>query len=309
MRSAILWIFSSALTFAQIGTSTITGRVTDSTGAVVPNVSVLVVNTETNFQFTATTNQEGLYRVQSLQPGPYRVTFTASGFKKLVRDNIDLRTGDVLAVEGSLEVGSVTESVEVKAAAPLLETETSATGTVAEGKFLYTLPTMQRFTNNTLNYVPGMTDEGYTWGETLDAFHVAGARGTPAFFDDGVNGQSPLSQGTTMKVPLNSVAEIKVLTTALPAEYGHSAAGAISVVTRTGTNALHGEAAIWGQTRSMVHRRFFDMYRTSQSILGYPTGLNTFVIFPDFNLSGPVWLPKIYNGKNQTFFFLSYQKS
>ncbi len=307
-RSFATLLFGATLASAQVGTSTITGRVTDSTGAVVPNVNILVVNTDTNFHFKAVTNEEGLFRVQSLQPGPYRVTFEAPGFKRVVRENIDLRTGDVLPVDASLEVGSTSESIEVKAAAQLLETETSATGTVAAGKFLYTLPTFQRFTNSTLNYVPGMTDEGYTWGETLGGFHVAGARGTPAFFDDGVNGQNPSDQSATVKVPLNSIAEVQVLTTALPAEYGHSAAGVISVVSKTGTNSLHGLANLFGRNRDMQHRRFFDIYRMSQPMPGYPKGRSAFTLFPDINLSGPVWIPKVYSGKNKTFFFASYQK-
>ena len=312
MRLALIRIglvlMLTAAAAAQIGTSTITGRVTDPTGAVVPNVKVLVVNTDTNFMFNATTNEEGLFRVQSLQPGPYRVTFQAGGFKRFVRPNIDLRTGDVLALDTTLEVGAVSDSIEVQAAAPLLETETSAAGEVAEGKFLYTLPTFQRFTNSTLNYVPGMTDEGYTWGETLGGFHVAGARGLASFFDDGVNAQNPSDQSATAKVPLNSVAEVKVLTTALPAEYGHSAAGAVSVVTKTGTNVLHGEAAMFGRTRVMQHRRFFDQYRMTQPMPGYPNGRSAFVLFPDAYVSGPVWIPKIYNGKNRTFFTVSWQK-
>ncbi len=307
-RIVLALLLASAIASAQIGTSTITGRVTDPSGAVVPQVRIVVVNTDTNFNFTATTNEEGLFRVQSLQPGPYRVTFEASGFKRLVRQNIVLRTGDVLAVDASLEVGATAESIEVQAAAPLLETETSAGGEVAEGKFLYTLPTFQRFTNSTLNYVPGMTDEGYTWGETLGGFHVAGARGTAAFFDDGVNAQNPADQTATAKVPLNSVAEVKVLTTALPAEYGHSAAGAVSVVTKTGTNVPHGEAAMFGRSRVMMHRRFFDRARMTQPTPGYPNGRSAFVLFPDAYLSGPVWIPKVYDGRNKTFFTVSWQK-
>ncbi|MCC6856997.1 MAG: carboxypeptidase regulatory-like domain-containing protein, partial [Bryobacterales bacterium] len=110
MRTGLVLVLTSAA-LAQIGTSTITGRVTDPTGAVVPEVKVLIVNTDTNFQFTATTNQEGLFRVQSLQPGPYRVTFQAAGFRRVVRQNIDLRTGDVLAVDAALEVGTTSDSI------------------------------------------------------------------------------------------------------------------------------------------------------------------------------------------------------
>jgi hypothetical protein len=163
--------------WAQIGTSTITGRVCDPTGAVVAGVNVTVVQTGTNFTFTAVTNNEGLYRVQSLQPGAYKLTFESAGFKKAVREDIELRTGDTLAVDMSLQVGNVTESIEVTGAALLLETETSATGTVMSGNVLYDLPLYQRFVNSTMNLVPGMTTGGYAYGGGLGSYHLAGPEG------------------------------------------------------------------------------------------------------------------------------------
>src|ERR1035437_8296065 len=123
--SLIVLMGLASLLQAQIGISTLTGRVTDPSGAVVTGVNVTIVNTDTNFQFPATTNQDGLYRVPSLAPGPYRLTFEAAGFKKLVRQDITLRTGDVMAVDISLALGNVSDSVEVTGAAPVLETETS----------------------------------------------------------------------------------------------------------------------------------------------------------------------------------------
>ena len=150
---ALTVLFFSSVTFGQIGTSTITGRVTDTTGAVVPRVQVSIVQTSTNFQYSAVTNEEGIYRVPSLQPGQYRVSFEAAGFKRLVRDDVELRTGDVLAVDVALQVGVVTESVEVTGATPLLETETSTTGTLVAGAVLYNLPLYQRYINSTLNLV------------------------------------------------------------------------------------------------------------------------------------------------------------
>jgi Carboxypeptidase regulatory-like domain len=122
--------------WAQIGTSTITGRVTDSTGAVVPNVKILVVQVSTNFTSTGVTNNDGIYRILSLQPGQYKVTFEGSGFKK-ASETVELRTGDTLAVDVALQVGSLTETVEVTGASALLETETSATGSVVTGQVLY----------------------------------------------------------------------------------------------------------------------------------------------------------------------------
>ena len=121
----------------QADTGVITGRVVDASDAAVPNVQISIEQTETNFHFTSATNNDGIYRIQSLQPGPYRVTFEAPGFKRLVREPITLRVGDVLPVDATMQVGAVTESVEVKAEATLLETETSATGTVTEGDTLY----------------------------------------------------------------------------------------------------------------------------------------------------------------------------
>src|SRR5947207_2082384 len=122
---------------AQIDTGTITGRVTDPAGAAIPGVQVSLVQTETNFRFSAVTNAEGIYRVQSLQPGTYRITFEATGFKRGVHEAVELRVGDVRPVDASMEVGTLTESVEVKAQGVLLETETSGTGTVTEGGTLY----------------------------------------------------------------------------------------------------------------------------------------------------------------------------
>src|SRR4051812_15903642 len=106
---ALTLVLFATLASAQVGSSTISGRITDPTGAVVPRVNVSIVQTETNYQFTAVTNEDGLFRVPSLSPGTYRVTFEGAGFKKTVREGVDLRAGDVLAVDTMLQVGNVTE--------------------------------------------------------------------------------------------------------------------------------------------------------------------------------------------------------
>ncbi len=314
MRSRVQLLLISALlaavtAYSQIGTSTMTGRVTDTTGAVVPNVAITVVQTGTNFTFNAVTNDEGLYRVQSLQPGLYRVSFEAQGFKKAVRDNVELRTGDTLAVDMALQVGNVAESIEVSGSVALLETETSATGTVVSGNVLYDMPLYQRFINSTLNIVPGMTTGGYAYGGGLGAYHLAGQRaGAIGIFEDGVNGNDQGSGTETTKPIQNAIAEVKVLTTVPPAEYGHSAGGVISAVKKTGTNEYHGMGSFYGRSRRMQHRLFFDRLRTSQPTPGRPNGVPTFFMMPDANLSGPISIPKVYDGKNKTFFFFGFQR-
>src|SRR5689334_9219779 len=122
LRHAAILIGSAVLAWSQVGTATINGSVTDPSGAAVASVEVTVVNLDTNFTFTVLTNTEGLYRVPSLQPGPYRLTFRSAGFKQLVRDGVALRTGDVLPVDAKLEVGGLTESIAVNATATLIET-------------------------------------------------------------------------------------------------------------------------------------------------------------------------------------------
>ena len=294
--------------FAQIGTATITGRITDPTNAVVPGVEVTVVNPATNFTFTAASNDQGLFRVQSLQPGAYRVTFKASGFKTVVREGIDLRIGDVLALDTALEVGAVAEQVEVTGKPPLLETETSATGTSVEGATIYKLPIYQRWVNSTFQLSPGMTQGGYAWGGSLGGYHVAGQRASSiGYFEDGVNAQDQMSGSTNQNTIQNSIEEVKILTTALPAEYGHSAGGIMSVVKKTGTNSFHGLASAYGRSRSMAHRRFFDKCKTSQKDLGC-VPQDAFFLQPDGNGGGPVVIPGLYNGRNKTFWFVGYQK-
>ncbi|MBM3784874.1 MAG: TonB-dependent receptor [Acidobacteria bacterium] len=307
MKSRAHWILAAALSsaaaFGQIGTSTITGRVTDSTGAVVPNVNITVVQTSTNFTSTATTNGEGIYRVLSLQPSVYRITFESSGFKKIIRDNVELRTGDTLAVDSVMQVGQVTESVEVTGAVAALETETSATGAIVTGEVLYDLPMYQRFVNSTMNLVPGMTTQGYAYGGSLGAYHLAGQRaGAIGIFEDGVNGNDQQGGTETTKPILNSIAEVKVITTLPPAEYGHSAGGVINAVKKTGTNELHMMGSWYGRTRRMQHRLFFDRDRTSQQ------GVPSFFMMPDTSVSGPILIPKVYDGRNKTFFFFGFQR-
>jgi carboxypeptidase family protein/TonB-dependent receptor-like protein len=300
----------TAPSFGQISTGTITGTVTDPQGAAMPNVVVTAVQTETNFESRTVTNSEGLYRIQSLQPGLYRVTFESAGFKRVVQSALDLRTGDVLPVNVKMEIGQLTDSIQISAQGTLLETETSASGSLTEGDTLYKMPLYQRYVLNALNLNPGMTQNGYSYGGSLGGFNIAGQRSTgTAVFEDGVFGNDPQSStGTDIKPVENSVDEVKVLTGTLPAEYGHTTGGVVSVVKKGGTNSLHGMAADLGRTRMMTHRQFFNLYKTSDPQPGAPDGVPAWFMQPDASVSGPVVLPHLYNGRNKTFFFFAYQK-
>ena len=300
-RCAAAFLSLVAAIWGQIGTGTITGRITDSSGAVIPAASVTVVAADTNFTFKATSNEDGLYRVLSLTPGKYKVTVEAQGFKKSIHD-VELRVGDTLAIDTTLQVGSMSEAIEVSSAATLLETETSATGSVVAGSVLYDMPLYQRYINSTMNIVPGMTSGGYAYGGSLGNYHLAGQRaGAIGIFEDGVNGNDQQGGTETVRPIQNSVAEVKVLTTVPPAEYGHSAGGVISVVKKSGSNDIHGMASFYGRTRSMQHRLFFDRNRSSAATSARPNGQSVFFMQPDANVGGPIV-------KNKTFFFIGFQR-
>jgi hypothetical protein len=154
-----------------------------------------------------------------------------------------------------------------------------------------------------------MTSGGYAYGGSLGSYHVAGQRsGSIGIFEDGVNGNDQQSGTETIKPLQNSVAEVKVLTTVPPAEYGHSAGGVISVVKKSGTNELHGMGSFYGRTARMQHRLFYDRERASQPRPGRPNGLPTFFMQPDANIGGPIVIPKVYDGRNKSFFFFGYQR-
>jgi hypothetical protein len=293
-----------------MSTGTITGTVIDPQGAPMVGVKVSVIETNTNFQVASETNASGYYRIESLQQGDYQVTFAIPGFKTLVQSGLKLKVGDVLPVDATLQIGQVSEQVQVTSKALLLETETSSTSTVTEGDTLYKMPLYQRYVLNTLNISPNVTMNGYAYGGSLGGFNVAGLRSTgTTVFEDGVFGNDPvLSTGTDIRPVENSVGEVQLVTGTLPAEYGHSSGGVLTVAKKNGTNDYHGEASDLGRTRSMTHRQFFNLYRTSQAQPGAPDGVPAWFMELDGSLAGPISIPKIYNGKNKTFFYFGIQK-
>ncbi|MEO8370901.1 MAG: TonB-dependent receptor [Candidatus Solibacter sp.] len=281
----------------------ITGRVLDTSGAVVLGAAVTVTQVDLNFDSATVTNEEGLYRVQSLRPGPYRVTVVAAGFQRLIRAGIDLRTGDTLAIDCTLKVGTANETVEVTSEVTLLQTETSSTNLVMNGDYYYSLPIYQRRPLSILYFTPGVSLPYVSNGAiaTIGNFHINGGRSSDiGYFEDGVM--------TTQDTMMGSIEEVKVLTTVPPAEYGHSAGGTVTVVKKFGTNKFHGMLSEFGRTRRMTHRKYFDQYRNAQTYPGHEVGDSYWFHMPDMNVTGPVYIPKVYDGRNRTFFMFAAQR-
>ena len=307
-------VFASLLTasaWAQIDTATISGRVTDASGAVVAGATITVVDVDTNFTSDSKTNAEGLYRVPSLRPGPYRLTASNPGFKTYVREGLDLRVGDNLEVNVGLEVGGATESIKVTAEASQLQTETSSSGAVMEGAYLQQLPLYQRYVEATFLLVPNIDGAGLTYAGNLQGWHIDGLSDVKiGFFQDGTYAVAN-NNGTvyTAQTIQSTVEEVKVIGSVLPAEYGHSGGGAMIAVQRTGTNALHGEISEFGRVSAMQQRKYFDLGKLGQELPGQTTAPPSELFMqPNATLSGPVYIPKIYNGKNRTFFVFAVER-
>jgi hypothetical protein len=311
MRISAFWTLIVALLLAlplcaQIDNGNITGRVTDPSGAVIAGAQVTVTQTEMNFESVAATSAEGIYWTRNLRPGPYRLSIVAQGFKKLTREGIDLRVGQTLEVNGALEVGALADSVEVTSAAPLLETETSSTGATVAGDYFYSFPNYQRNVTAVLFYTPGISFTVGAYTGRFDNIKVDGlANSTIGVFTDGALSVSAGQTSATEAID-NTVEDIKVLTTTLPAEYGHSMGAVISVVTKNGTNQLHGLMSEQFRTALMQQRKFWDQYKVNQAPPNWPSQPGLWVMNPDAMMSGPVYIPKIYDGRNKTFFLFAW---
>src|SRR5450432_3032691 len=314
MRTLLLrffWIaFGLALTvlsaMAQTTTGSIVGLVTDTTGAAVPNASVTVTRVDTGNATKTTTNISGNYVVTPLQAGPYSVTVEAQGFKKSVSGGITLNLQDRLAVNVSLEVGQITETVEVQGTAALLQTDTSYLGQVVDSQKIVDLPLNGRFftrlavlTAGAAPTAPGARDE------RTGGFSANGVRPYQNnYLLDGIDNNS-LSEDLTNEASFvvgpspDAIQEFRVQTNSMSAEFGRSGGAVLNVTIKNGTNEFHGSVFEFLRNSKLDAKNFFDP----------PTGPTPPFKQNQFGASagGPVWIPRAYNGKNRTFFFVDYQ--
>ena len=163
------------------------------------------------------------------------------------------------------------------------------------------MPLYQRHSRAVLYLTPGVNASGLAYAGSLGGFSInGGATGNIGYFEDGMYGVQPSGTNTTDTI-LSTIEEAKVITTVLPAEYGHSAGGAIVIVKKSGTNQLHGGGGVLFREGPMQHRRFMQPATFEQ------TGNSLHFYQPDFNIGGPVYIPKVYNGRNKTFFMFAGQ--
>lgn len=295
---AVLALCAGSISIAvaqQSGSATLVGTITDPTGARIPGAQVVVVNVETSFRSETKANGEGDYYVPYLRPGAYQITVNAAGFKRFVREGLVLRTAETPRVDIVLEVGATSEQVLVTAAAPLLATETSTAGAIMGSETILSIPVAQKRANKLLLYFPEASGSS--------GYHVMGQRQRSiAYTLDGVSGKVPgtgasFGVNDSIHSVLDAVQEAKVTTTGMPAEIGHAAGGALSLVFKSGTNDLHGSFEDRIMDGKFIHRFYLQQAHNVS-----PARFQ----FIDATASGPVVLPKLYNGRNKTFWLSAY---
>ncbi len=294
LAAAAFWIaFAGVASAQQSGSATLVGTIADSTGARVPAAKVTVVNVDTSFHSETQASSVGEYYVPYLAPGSYRITVEAAGFKRFIRDGVALRSGETPRIDIVLEVGATTEQITVSAAAPLLATETAAAGQILANDTIEAMPIAQKRASKLLLYFPGAGGSS--------GFHIMGQRQRAIGYTlDGVNGKVPatgaaMGVNDSLNTVLDAVEEAKVTTTGMSAEVGHSAGGSLALVFRSGTNDLHGSLEDRYINKSMIQRHYLQMDKQTNPFSFQEV---------DGVASGPVYLPKLYNGKNSTFWLL-----
>jgi hypothetical protein len=289
---------------AQQGRGSISGSVVDASGASVPGASVHLVNTGTNASTALTTNEEGYFTAPALPVGQYNVTAEKIGFKRTTQNNITLQVDGHISLNLRLEVGATTESVEVTAEAPLVDAGSATVGKVIENRRITELPLNGRSALALVMLTPGVksqagpTNSGFVdRGTALSAISINGGPSSMnSFVLDGGNNNSAFLADVNVNPTVDAVEEFKVQSNTMSAEFGFTAGGVVNIVTKSGTNRFHGAGTYFVRNDAFDARR---AYTASKEVFRYHQYGAT--------LGGPVILPKLYNGKDRTFFFFNYE--
>jgi hypothetical protein len=264
LMACLLLVASPLRLPAQEFRATLTGQVTDPTGAVVANATVTAVNSETGSTYTNVTSSAGVYYIPYVVPGTYTVTVKAEGFKTAIQDKVLLLAGKYFGQNFKLEVGSFHETMEVTTAPPLLETENASGGTILDEKILQNVPVNGRQIYMMIGTVPGSQFTQTTFGpggnsgtrgwDVTNQYIIGGGvdpSGNSGGFNQFTLNGSNITQQTSygnqgagtwnISPTLDSIQEVNVMTTTYDARYGRTTGGTVNVVTKNGTNAFHGE--------------------------------------------------------------------
>lgn len=319
VRTPLLAVLAAGLliltpSIAQEFRGTITGTVTDPSGAAVPRASIEARNVDTSAATTASTNDTGLFTVPFLLPGTYTVTASADGFKKAVSKDVEVHAGDKVQLDLKLEIGAGTDSVTVIAESEQLRTATASMGQTINTMETRDLPVMGRNSYMLAELATGMftalstTSQASGFGRPYDgASAQMSSEGIGSQYQIMLNGipNAPEERASAAIyvgfVPSpDSLEEVTVQTHTYDAQYGHSSGAVVNAVLKGGTNRLHGS----------LYEFFRNDKLNANSFSGNAAGNARGVMRwnqPGFVIDGPVFLPKIYNGKDKTFFMFNME--
>lgn len=305
IRSCWFLLLACAIATAQEFRGTIRGRISDPSGAAIVGASIEVTNAETGVKLTASSNEAGNYQVPFLLSGDYIVRVEHPGFKTLERRGIRVSLNDLVTLDLTLELGQTTESLTVTATAPLLNTASAELGQVIERRMVESMVvSLSRNVINLRNLAPGVTGGTGTYTSSAQGnFSISGGGGTRGDNEIVVDGvPSTVVSGTIGFVPaLDAVEEVRVHTTLFDAAYGHSNGGAVTITTRGGSNDPHGSLFLYKRWKALNanswtnNRLGLDKPPVNYHQWGY-------------SLSGPVRLPRLYDGRNRTFFSTTLER-
>jgi hypothetical protein len=257
-------LFLAVTAFGAV-TGSIAGMVRDQTGAVIPGATVVALNVETGVKSSIETNAEGFYSFPALPVGRYKIQIQAKGFSTFEETGLVLDVNSALRVDATLQVGSLTEMVEVSATAAQVDTQSTQMGEVIGGNEMVTLPLNGRDWTELMALQPGVVPysvasySGYSPGISEGTLSISGARESAnGFMVNGGNVQEPMEQGVSVVPNLDSIGEFRILTNNFDAEYGHYNGGVISLVTKSGTNDFHGDAFEFLRNTKLDARNFYN---------------------------------------------------
>jgi len=317
MRSLLSGMLCIALWAAipaapQTTTAELSGSVTDPSGAAIGKVKVTATNTGTGLSHEAVTDDAGSYLITQLPPGSYNLSAAAPGFRKTVQNNVTLEVSQRAGVDFKMQLGQVNETVEVQAAPPLLESQSSTLGNVVTERLVEDLPLNGRNFVTLAILTPGVNGTGFSTGGTImsgtrpddrrpgsELFSNGNREGDNNFLYDGIDNNERLTISIVLRPAVEAVREFKVQTSLYAADVGRNSGAVVDVVTKSGTNGLHGSAFEFLRNSAMDARSYFNTKGTPFPSFRY----NQF----GFSIGGPVMIPHVYNGKNRTFFFADYE--
>ncbi len=296
---------------AQSTTGTITGTVTDPTGALIPGAKLTVTNTLNNVSVTVQANSEGVYVVPALQPGSYTMVATASGFGRLTKSGIRVEINQTVQLGFELVVGGTEQVVEVSAGALLLQTDQSSVDQTVEQKLIEDLPLVDQNVMQLVQITPGVVSGnpgnpsaiGLIGNRSFfdSNFSVNGGRAsTNDVLVDGVANTIGDFNGVGATPPARSVQEFKIISGAVSAEYGRAGGGVVSYATRPGGNLYHGSFFNFHQNSALNANTWSNNRNRVTRVTNRRNHFGT-------DISGPLRIPGLYDGRQKTFFFFNYE--